>query len=325
MKTLIRVALCSLLVALVPLAGEAQIPRLLSYQGVLTDTLGNPKSGVYTFTFRLYSVSSGGSALWTEIKDLMVTDGLFSTYLADVTPFGPGIAFDRPYWLGVKPGADPELLPRTRLASAAYSQNSLRSDTAAFALASNPDGDWQTSGSDIVRSTGNVGIGTASPSQKLDVVGTVRADRLTYSSPHTHYVSVPSEAFFPWNDVAYVNGSGNGGAYLPADATGALNATVCLPHGAIVTSVQWFVYDNSARDLSLNLYIQYLNSGGYNSVASASTSGTPGYSSVTASSLNHTVDNRTRGYEITAYANPWDGANLRIKGAVITYTLSEAP
>jgi hypothetical protein len=47
-------ALCFLsFAAVVPAFG--QIPRTLSYQGVLTDSAGAPKpDGEYSFTFRLY-------------------------------------------------------------------------------------------------------------------------------------------------------------------------------------------------------------------------------------------------------------------------------
>ncbi len=39
----------------------AQIPHTLSYQGILADTAGTPKpDGNYSFTFRLYTVSSAG-------------------------------------------------------------------------------------------------------------------------------------------------------------------------------------------------------------------------------------------------------------------------
>jgi len=114
---------------------HAQIPRTLSYQGVLTDTLGNPRpDGTVSFTFSLYDTSTGGIAIWTETKNLQVRRGLFFTALGDVTPFGAGVRFDRPYWLGVKPGSDPELSPRIPLTSVGYSFSAIKSDTAHFAL-----------------------------------------------------------------------------------------------------------------------------------------------------------------------------------------------
>ena len=111
----------------------AQIPRILSYQGVLTDTLDKAKpDGAYSFTFRLYTVPGGGSALWQETKLLPVVHGLFATSLGDVTPLG--LPFDVPYFLGVQVGADPEMAPRIALTSSGYSLRSLRSDTATVAL-----------------------------------------------------------------------------------------------------------------------------------------------------------------------------------------------
>ena len=113
----------------------AQIPRTLSYQGVLADSSGRPKpDGVYSFTFRLYTVSSGGTAIWSEAKSLQVKRGLFSTTLGDVTPIPQSIAFDRQYWLGTQVAPNPELPQRTALTAAGYSFNSLRSDTARYAL-----------------------------------------------------------------------------------------------------------------------------------------------------------------------------------------------
>ncbi|HSP86645.1 MAG TPA: hypothetical protein VLN45_00810, partial [Ignavibacteriaceae bacterium] len=74
----------------------AQIPRTISYQGVLTDNSGNPKpDGDYTFTFNLYEVETGGDTIWSEVKILPVTDGLFSTSLGNVTPFGTTVTFDK--------------------------------------------------------------------------------------------------------------------------------------------------------------------------------------------------------------------------------------
>ena len=109
----------------------AQIPHTISYQGVLTDTTGNPKpDGNYSFTFSLYESNKGGNIIWSESKTLIVTKGLFSTLLGDETPFSDTLKFDKPYWLGVKVGSEAELSPRIALTSAGYSFSSIRSDTA---------------------------------------------------------------------------------------------------------------------------------------------------------------------------------------------------
>ncbi len=103
------------------LPSEAQIPRTLSYQGVLSDSLGSPKpDGAYSFTFQLYQTSTGGNDIWSEQKTLTVKHGLFSTALGDQVPFDT-VAFDKPYWLGVTVGTDQELSPRISLTSVAYS------------------------------------------------------------------------------------------------------------------------------------------------------------------------------------------------------------
>ena len=120
MRTLVLFGLSLLTV----LHTNAQIPKQLSYQGVLTDTLGNPRSdGTYLMVFRLYPGEIGGSALWNEVKNVAVKDGIFTTYLGDTTPFPISLTFTSTYWLSVQVGADPELAPRMKLASSPYSLN----------------------------------------------------------------------------------------------------------------------------------------------------------------------------------------------------------
>ena len=59
-----------------PLVGVAQIPRTLSYQGILADTSGAPtRDGSYNFTFRLYTISSGGSSIWSETQSAQAKRG----------------------------------------------------------------------------------------------------------------------------------------------------------------------------------------------------------------------------------------------------------
>jgi hypothetical protein len=112
----------------------AQIPRTLSYQAVLTDNGGVPKpDGAYTVTFRLYPSAGGGAVLWTETQTLQVKRGLFSAVLGSVTPIGPALAFDRPYWLSLQVAPDIEMATRLPLASVGYSFSAIIADTARYA------------------------------------------------------------------------------------------------------------------------------------------------------------------------------------------------
>lgn len=126
--------LCLALLLLVQSAA-AQIPRTISYQGIVTDTLGNPKpDGTYSFTFRLYAAPSGGTALWSESKTLQVKRGLFSTLLGDQVVFGSSLSFASPYWLGIQLASEPELSPRIPLTTAAYSIHAQKADTANYSM-----------------------------------------------------------------------------------------------------------------------------------------------------------------------------------------------
>ncbi|MDI6803526.1 MAG: hypothetical protein QME58_06730 [Bacteroidota bacterium] len=135
MKRLIKFILAILLIVLCTSISTAQIPRTLSYQGVLTDSSGNPKpDGVYSLVFRLYDTPTGGAELWREFKDIALKRGLFSTQLGDQTQFEPLLNFTKQYWLGIQYERDPEMLPRIPLSSVAYSFNSINSDSSQVAL-----------------------------------------------------------------------------------------------------------------------------------------------------------------------------------------------
>ena len=152
---------------------EAGIPRTLSYQGILGDSLGNPKpNGSYTLTFKLYGVASGGTAKWTETKALQTTAGRFSTVLGDVTPLPDSLQFNQQYYLGIKLSTDAsEMTPRITLTSAPYSLNAAKAETASVAL--NASGAWTTAGNTVYYNGGMVGIGTSTPAQRLSVQDTV--------------------------------------------------------------------------------------------------------------------------------------------------------
>src|SRR5512136_784927 len=96
------------------------VPQMLSYQGKLTDTLGQPvPDGNYQLTFRLYTQPSGGSAIWTEGQTIQVVDGLFSALLGSVTPIS-SVPDGGALYLSLQIALNPELAPRLRIVSSAY-------------------------------------------------------------------------------------------------------------------------------------------------------------------------------------------------------------
>jgi hypothetical protein len=186
-----------------------------------------------------------------------------------------------------------------------------------FASAShNHDTRYYTEGESDVRYVNATGDAMSGP---------LTVPQIKYNPARTHYFVVGSEGFVPGSNVDYWNTYGNGGAYVGATGCHALVAPVHLPHGATVTSFKIFFNDSSAGNLRVWLYKQFLTGGGYSSLAYLETSGTPGYSSLTNSSISSpTVSNTSTSYHVYVYSCDWD-SNLRIKGALVTYTISEAP
>jgi microcystin-dependent protein len=113
-------------VAQSPLAvtsGSAAVPLVMNYQGTLRDIDGNPFSGTYTMTFRIYNAVNDpiASALWAEEHTgVVIRDGLFNVVLGEITAISPTL-FDSPNrFIGVQVNASNELAPRQRFASVPY-------------------------------------------------------------------------------------------------------------------------------------------------------------------------------------------------------------
>jgi hypothetical protein len=156
------------------------------------------------------------------------------------------------------------------------------------------------------------------------MTGTLTVPRIAYSAPRIQYLMIGSEGFVPGSNVPYANTYGNGGAYI-VSGSGALVAPVHLPHGAVITEFKVFFYDASSSDMTASLETQGVASS-YFVLASVSSTGISGYGNQTDATIsNPTVDNKRYSYLIYAFCTAWDGGNLRIKGALVTYTIAEAP
>src|SRR3990167_5547987 len=113
-------------------------PRILSFQGRLTDSNSVPITATTSIVFRIYTSTSGdtgspcaATCLW-ESKTWSVTpdqNGIFSVLLGDTGQADTAIpstlfSDNAALYLGVKAGADSEMAPRQRIAASTYALNS---------------------------------------------------------------------------------------------------------------------------------------------------------------------------------------------------------
>ena len=101
------------------------VPREMSYQGILRDSAGDPvEDSVYSITFRIFNVASGGTSMWDETLPCTTSAGLFNATFSNVN-----LPFLEDYWLEIE--IDSEILdPRQKLSMVGYAA---ASDTADYA------------------------------------------------------------------------------------------------------------------------------------------------------------------------------------------------
>jgi len=204
-------------------SGFAAIPQTISYQGVLADTSGpNVMDGTYSITFRLWAAPTGGSALWTETQDVGVVDGRFNVLLGSVTPFN--LSFDDPYYLGVQVESDPEMEPRTPLASAPYALNAAGPDPTGVASAR------------VATTFSFSGAGTVIISRSIDVPGPGYVHAIGTGSIQVPALDTASFLLRP-------QGSGNGQNIRVSSATSQNHLPLCVQAVFPVASAGTFTYE----------------------------------------------------------------------------------
>ena len=115
---------------------HAAIAQLLNFQGKLTNVSDgtNIADGSYSMQFKIYSVATGGTALWTETWDgtsgttqVSVVNGVFSVKLGTYTSLSSVDFSQSSLYLGVNfnsgTGYDGEMTPRKQLVASPYAFN----------------------------------------------------------------------------------------------------------------------------------------------------------------------------------------------------------
>jgi hypothetical protein len=118
MRFLLVVALGLFLLAA---GAAADIPKLIGYQGRVTDNAGNPVSDdQHTMEFRIYNTAVGGTLLWDSGEvSVDVETGVFNTVLGAAGQPALELDFSTDYWLLVTFEGE-DITPRQRLTSVGY-------------------------------------------------------------------------------------------------------------------------------------------------------------------------------------------------------------
>ena len=173
--------------------------RVLSFQGRLTDSLGNPITTATNVQFKLYDVATGGTPLYTAgpCSTTPDQDGIFSTLIGQSCGSEiPNSIFteNSNVYLGVTVGADSEMTPRQPIANVGYAIN-------AETLQGFPPGTG-TSNIPFINQDGNLLIAVASPG----IHSTFTSADFTVSSAKT----------------AIIQSAGSGDVVLQATGSGTL-------------------------------------------------------------------------------------------------------
>lgn len=114
----------------------ADVPSRISYQGRLTNNLGQPVDSVTDITFILYEDSLGTAPVWTETQpSVKIANGLFTVLLGSINTNLVAQFEGKERWLGIKIGNSAVMMQALPIVSATYAFKTLRTDSAAVAKA----------------------------------------------------------------------------------------------------------------------------------------------------------------------------------------------
>ena len=102
---------------------HAEVPKLINFEGKLTEKDGTPISGSKTITFRIYDSETGAIPSWVETREVVLDNGFYSILLGSVNPFPSSMKFDTKYWLSVQVSGEDEMSPRYEIGAVPYAIN----------------------------------------------------------------------------------------------------------------------------------------------------------------------------------------------------------
>jgi hypothetical protein len=120
---------------------SAEVPKMINYQGKLTNTDGTLIDTTISMTFSIYPDSIGTDSLWSETQSsVVVENGVFSVLLGSANEIPYSVFDGSVRYLGVKVGNDSEMVPRRAIMSVGYAYRSVFADTAGYTQSGIPSG-----------------------------------------------------------------------------------------------------------------------------------------------------------------------------------------
>lgn len=100
-----------------------QIPETFNYQAFVTQSDGSKlNDGKYQVTFNLYDNIFSTVPIWSETQEVEIKSGYMNVILGQKTKFSSkNVKFNKPLYLGIKIGNEPEIKPYTQLTAVPYS------------------------------------------------------------------------------------------------------------------------------------------------------------------------------------------------------------
>lgn len=221
----------------------AGINETINFQGKVTNTDGtNVADGSYDFVFRLYKVSSSGTAQWTETwnsgtSQVTVSNGIFRVALGTHASISSLDFNDDSWYLSVEFNGDGEMDPRIRFASVPYALNAKKvsgltvtNTTGTFTLANSKtfvvNNGLTFSGTDSTTFTFPVGSGTV---VTLDSSGTLT--NKTIGSTGLIFSGATTDITTGTDEALTITPNGTGDIVLSGDADTNLQLTFSAAPG----------------------------------------------------------------------------------------------
>ena len=243
-------------VLLMVVVAFAAPPKVLSYQGKLTNASGVAVNGSHDIIFRIYDVPTGGTPIWTEEHTaasghpVNVVNGLFDVHLGEINPLN--IAFDDTYWIELE--VDGEVLsPREMYVSVPYAVHAIVADTALVV----GSGAVQTDGTSIT------GDGTASSPLSAVLGNSVESSEITDGTIVNADIS--SSAAISWSKLA----AGASNRIVMTDGSGNLSVVGAPSSSGLY--LKWngsgYVWSATTADMADHIPGNGLTGGNYNGSA----------------------------------------------------------